>query len=222
MATHGHGHLSRPIPVQHWTGLEGLAPLNQVQIVPVDQVCPISCAICLGAANRSFQMSMSQPMYGVVMVFERPVRLQGGLKGCFCCCLGQNMEIEGPPGRRIASISEDCNIWGTSLTIRDAKGVAALKVIGPTLPPYICCTNEAVFQVLTMAGTSVGVIRTNGRAIVSFPVNLDVYLKGCLIACSVLISYMFSKETCTFDFFCWCYYMLAPGAVSNYLDEHDT
>ncbi|XP_064487402.1 phospholipid scramblase 4-like [Ornithodoros turicata] len=133
-------------------------------------------------------MSMSHP-YGLVMVFHRPVRLQSGLKGCFCCCLAQEMEIEGPPGRRIAFISEDCSIWGTSLTIRDARGTAALKLIGPALPDYFNYRNVTVFKVQTMAGTTVAEIRTNGVATVFFPISLDVYIKGCLIASSILIPY---------------------------------
>ncbi|XP_064487397.1 phospholipid scramblase 4-like isoform X2 [Ornithodoros turicata] len=135
-------------------------------------------------------MSMSH-QYGLVMVFHRPVRLQSGLKGCFCCCLGQEMEIESPPGRRIAFISEDCSTWGTSLTIRDARGTAALKLIGPALPDYLGSRNVTIFEVQTMAGSTVAEIRTNGLATVCFPINLDVYIKGCLIASSILIAYCF-------------------------------
>ncbi|XP_064454686.1 phospholipid scramblase 1-like [Ornithodoros turicata] len=136
---------------------------------------------------------MCQMDGAVVMVFQRLLRLQGGVKGCFCCCLGQEMKIGVPVRREIASISEDWTIWDTSLTIYDAKGRPILKVIGPTLPSYWSgVISTEVFKVKTLAGTVVGEIWAEQQILrVTFPVNLDVHIKGCLIGCTILVAFMF-------------------------------
>ncbi|XP_064472493.1 phospholipid scramblase 2-like isoform X2 [Ornithodoros turicata] len=208
------------------TGLESLAPLNVVTIIPVRHaMLPLSSALvrkprfivkdywkhdlfrlnvvnisscdhCFGSANRPFTMSMSQ-QDGCVMAFHRPLRLQSGIKGCFCGCLGQEMEIEAPPGRRIAFISEDFSMWGTSFTITDARGNAMFKVLGPVLSTS--CLSKAspdILQVTTMGGFPVGEIWIGEQITVSFLVNLDVQLKGCLIACGMLAVFMFDRDWC--------------------------
>ncbi|XP_064468810.1 phospholipid scramblase 1-like isoform X2 [Ornithodoros turicata] len=191
--------------------LECLAQLNEVSLYEMPKGSP--CALIIqgptnnnlfylqivsgsvsrlvfGDANGSFTMLMSQISGQVMAAFHRPLRLQSGCKGCFCSCLGQEMTIEAPPGTRVGSISEDCSTWGTTMTIRDTSGQGALKINGPALPPYCTCLiNQAVFQVKSMAGTPVGEIWTDGNkcAGVSFPMDLNVDLKGCLIGCTILI-----------------------------------
>ncbi|XP_064459849.1 phospholipid scramblase 1-like isoform X1 [Ornithodoros turicata] len=169
--------------------------------------CAGCCRSCVfGPVSASFTAYMKQSNIVdslPVMSFERPLRLQSGLKGFFCCCLGQEMNIEAPPGRRIASISEDYNILGTSLTIYDAKGKPILKVLGPTLPPYSpCAMRLSIFKVQTMTGTLVGEIRLAGSKeeliSLSFPVNLDVHIKGSLIGCAILAAFMFRLEGFTY------------------------
>ncbi|XP_064459291.1 phospholipid scramblase 3-like [Ornithodoros turicata] len=141
----------------------------------------------------------------LAMVFRRPMRLQSGVKGCCCGCLGQEMQVETPDGTTIASIVEDNTTWGTSLTIRDASGMPILKVIGPALPPYCCCNccckccyALATFKVKSMAGTPLGEIKTDGYHYVdlSFPTDLDVHLKSTLIGCGFLIWCMFHPDGC--------------------------
>ncbi|XP_064454687.1 phospholipid scramblase 1-like [Ornithodoros turicata] len=153
---------------------------------------------CFGLASTSFTASMCQMDGAVVMVFQRLLRLQGGVKGCFCCCLGQEMTIGVPVRREIASISEDWTIWDTSLTIYDAKGIPMLKVTGPTLPSYWSgVISTEVFKVKTVAGTVVGEIWAEHDIIrVTFPVNLDVHIKGCLIGCAILVAFMFDFRGC--------------------------
>ncbi|XP_064454685.1 phospholipid scramblase 1-like [Ornithodoros turicata] len=148
---------------------------------------------CFGLASSSFTALLCQMDGTTTMSFQRLLRLQSGVKGCFCCCLGQEMTIEAPIGREIASISEDWTILGTSLTIYDVKGKPVLKVVGPILPSYwYGIFSTEVFQVKTMAGTVVGEIRSSGKVIsVSFPINLDVHIKGCLIGCAILVAFMF-------------------------------
>ncbi|XP_064461343.1 phospholipid scramblase 1-like isoform X2 [Ornithodoros turicata] len=158
-----------------------------------------TCGFIFGPASECFTAYMTQMDNVVVMCFERPLRLQSGLKGFFCCCLGQELRIDAPPGARIANISEDCNMWGTCLTIYDGKGTPALKVLGPTLPPYVTIhssTPPTVLKVQTMAGSVIGEIRIEESISVYFPVNLDVYIKGCLIGCATLVAFMFRMEGC--------------------------
>ncbi|XP_064461344.1 uncharacterized protein LOC135371210 isoform X3 [Ornithodoros turicata] len=89
-----------------------------------------TCGFIFGPASECFTAYMTQMDNVVVMCFERPLRLQSGLKGFFCCCLG---------------------------------------------------------QVQTMAGSVIGEIRIEESISVYFPVNLDVYIKGCLIGCATLV-----------------------------------
>ncbi|XP_064454689.1 uncharacterized protein LOC135365976 [Ornithodoros turicata] len=44
---------------------------------------------CFGLASSSFTAFLCQMNGTSVMSFQRLLRLQGGVKGCFCCCLGQ-------------------------------------------------------------------------------------------------------------------------------------
>ncbi|XP_064464717.1 phospholipid scramblase 2-like [Ornithodoros turicata] len=153
-------------------------------------------------ASGSFFAYMVNMSGVVVMSFERLLRLQGGVKGCFCCCLGQEMRIEAPLGRQIAYITEDWTLCGTSLTIYDAMGTRVFKVIGPTFPPYFKGTDSpVVFQVKTKAGNTMGEIRVAKSISVSFPVDLDVYIKGCLIGCAILVALMFDMRGCALN--CW-------------------
>ncbi|XP_064455287.1 phospholipid scramblase 1-like isoform X2 [Ornithodoros turicata] len=158
---------------------------------------------CFGLSSSSFTAYLCQMDGTVVMSFQRLLRLQGGVKGCFCCCLGQEMTIQAHLGREIASISEDWTILGTSLTIYDVKGKPILKIIGAILPSYWSGLFTAeVFQVQTMAGTVVGEIRASlvDKVIsVSFPINLDVHIKGCLIGCAILVAFMFDFRGCAFN-----------------------
>ncbi|XP_064459617.1 uncharacterized protein LOC135369941 isoform X2 [Ornithodoros turicata] len=189
--------LQRPGLVAQRVGLESLAQVNQATVVLVDvtprkkffvqgsssnflfylQEVFMPCSDCYGTANRPFTMYMLSADGLEVMVFRRLLRLQSGLRGCFCGCLGQEMDIEDPSCRRIATVAEDFTFWGTSFTIGDARGRETLKV-------------------KTMGGTSVGGIWIEGQISISFPSNLDIHLKGCLIGCAILIWYMFDPEGC--------------------------
>ncbi|XP_064459850.1 uncharacterized protein LOC135370088 isoform X2 [Ornithodoros turicata] len=111
--------------------------------------CAGCCRSCVfGPVSASFTAYMKQSNIVdslPVMSFERPLRLQSGLKGFFCCCLG---------------------------------------------------------QVQTMTGTLVGEIRLAGSKeeliSLSFPVNLDVHIKGSLIGCAILAAFMFRLEGFTY------------------------
>ncbi|XP_064459405.1 uncharacterized protein LOC135369803 [Ornithodoros turicata] len=111
--------------------------------------CCCNCVYGPGSAPFMAYMKQSNNVDGVLLMsFERPLRLQSGLKGLFCCCLG---------------------------------------------------------QVYTMAGTLVGEIICEGTyrsdigkcMSVSFPIDLDVLIKGSVIGCAVLVAFMFRQEGCT-------------------------
>ncbi|XP_064454604.1 phospholipid scramblase 1-like [Ornithodoros turicata] len=156
---------------------------------------------CFSLASGSFIAYMVNMSGVVVMSFERLLRLQSGFKGCFCCCLRQEMRFEAPLGRRIAYITEDWTQCGTSLTMYDALGRRVFKIIGPTFPPYFMGSDTPVmFQVKTKAGNIMSEIRVATTISVSFPVDLDVYIKGCLIGCAILVAFMFNKRGCAFNF----------------------
>ncbi|XP_064460207.1 phospholipid scramblase 2-like isoform X2 [Ornithodoros turicata] len=209
---------SEPRMIQRQTDLNDLTQAKEVKIILVEErsawrfivqdsrnndlfTVYKACHKCeeglIGLSSASFTACMKRMDSVVVMKFERPLRLQSGLKGYFCCCLGQEMEIEAPPGRRISSISEDYNILGTSLTIYDAKGKAALKILGSTSPPFLCLAKfPTVLKVQTLPGTVVGEIRIEEFITISFHPNLDVYIKGCLIGCAILVRFMFYVDGC--------------------------
>ncbi|XP_064459618.1 phospholipid scramblase 3-like isoform X3 [Ornithodoros turicata] len=185
--------LQRPGLVAQRVGLESLAQVNQATVVLVD-VTPRKKFFVQGSSSNFLFYLQEDGLE--VMVFRRLLRLQSGLRGCFCGCLGQEMDIEDPSCRRIATVAEDFTFWGTSFTIGDARGRETLKVVGPPLLPYCRNKTRAVFQVKTMGGTSVGGIWIEGQISISFPSNLDIHLKGCLIGCAILIWYMFDPEGC--------------------------
>ncbi|XP_064460604.1 uncharacterized protein LOC135370720 isoform X5 [Ornithodoros turicata] len=58
-------------------------------------LCP-TCVFGPGSAPFTAYMKQSDRLNRLpMMVFERPLRLQSGLKGLFCCCLGQVQTMTG-------------------------------------------------------------------------------------------------------------------------------
>ncbi|XP_064460601.1 uncharacterized protein LOC135370720 isoform X2 [Ornithodoros turicata] len=146
-------------------------------------LCP-TCVFGPGSAPFTAYMKQSDRLNRLpMMVFERPLRLQSGLKGLFCCCLGQEMKIDAPLEEELPLFQKIIMCWVPPSPFMTPKESPALKVIGPTLPQYCpCATRPSILKVQTMTGTLVGEIIIEGKRAdcisISFPENLDILIKG--------------------------------------------
>lgn len=162
------------------------------------------CARCCCPANRCFEMHVLDIQSTEVMKFIRPLRCTSC--PCWCCCL-QQVEVQAPPGNTIGFVIEDWTLCCPAYSICDRTAKPVIRVQGPfcTQSCVFCC--DVKFKIVTLKGNEIGVISKQWSGLikeaftdadnfgVSFPVDLDVHVKACLIACTVLIDYMFFEQT---------------------------
>ncbi|XP_064462291.1 phospholipid scramblase 2-like [Ornithodoros turicata] len=162
--------------------------------------------------SRSLEMHIYDFQDRYVMRFIRPYRWQSNFRGCFCCCFLQELEVQAPPDNTIGFVFEECSLCRTSFSICDRTGVQVMRVQGPCFTQSCSCCPTVTFQVLTLGNNRIGTVAKEPAThkkktavyadmiSVSFPHDLDVHAKACLIACAMLIDYMFFEEDC-----CTCY-----------------
>ncbi|XP_064489784.1 phospholipid scramblase 2-like [Ornithodoros turicata] len=164
--------------------------------------------------SRSLEMHAFDVKGRVAMRFVRPYRWQSTYRGCFCCCLIQEIEVQAPPGRTVGFVYEECSLYKSSFSICDRKGIPTMRVIGPCFTQSWACCPDVKFQVYTLGNKRLGAITKQGAGAgqekfveawgfsIAFPVELDVHAKTCLIACAMLIDYMFFEENELWTCFC--------------------
>ncbi|XP_064460602.1 uncharacterized protein LOC135370720 isoform X3 [Ornithodoros turicata] len=134
-------------------------------------LCP-TCVFGPGSAPFTAYMKQSDRLNRLpMMVFERPLRLQSGLKGLFCCCLGQEMKIDAPLEEELPLFQKIIMCWVPPSPFMTPKESPALKVIGPTLPQYCPCATrpsilKALFQLLsfTISTLAVSILASGSSA----------------------------------------------------------
>ncbi|XP_064468734.1 phospholipid scramblase 2-like [Ornithodoros turicata] len=152
--------------------------------------------------NRCFQMFVVDTQGRVVIRLVRPLRCQSTLIGC-CCCLLQEMQVEAPPDELIGSVYEECSACQPAFRIYDTSGNLVLRVLGPRITASCPWQMDVRYQILTLNGSEIGVISKVWGGLLkemftdadtfslTFPFDLDVRIKACLLGCAILIDYMF-------------------------------
>ncbi|EEC10403.1 phospholipid scramblase 1, putative, partial [Ixodes scapularis] len=119
------------------------------------------------------------------------------------------IEVQAPPGTTIGHVNQNWSVCFPTFTVCSGTGSALVKVKGPFCTESFPCCCEVKFRVTTMAGNEIGVIAKQWSGIVkeyftdadnfgvSFPLDMDVYCKAALLACTMLIDYMFFESTPT-------------------------
>lgn len=153
---------------------------------------------------RSFEMRVVDNMNQDIMLIKRPLRCTGS---CWCCeCMRQYMEVECPPGEPIGYIKADCSCCFPSFSILTSDMQQVLKVKAPC-GGYGCinCCNPK-YKVEDLQGVEVGVIQKKWSGLakelftqadnfgITFPMDLDVKVKGTLLAALFMIDFIYFEE----------------------------
>ncbi|XP_064481298.1 phospholipid scramblase 2-like isoform X2 [Ornithodoros turicata] len=163
---------------------------------------PWCMMLCPG--NRQFDMTGIREGQ-TVMKFRRPFRWESGCCGCCCCCCLQEMIVEAPEGQVVGYVQEDCSAVGAVFSILDANGVPVFKVQGLcTCCISPCCPEGSYFviyvpdtvQILGWIHFGNCPIKQSRMQVVlmKYPKDLDVGMKATVIACAMLIKYIFYDE----------------------------
>merc|ERR1711892_164863 len=155
---------------------------------------------CCGPA-RPFDMNICDNQGMEVIHLTRPLRCQ---TCCFPCCL-QEMEVSSPPGTIIGTIEQQWTMIYPKFVIKDQTGNPVLKIEGPLCP--ISCCGDVDFKVVSVqTGSEVGLITKQWSGIakeaftdadnfgISFPLDLDVKVKGTLLGALFLIDFMYFEQ----------------------------
>ena len=138
--------------------------------------------------NRAFILHLVDNFGREVAILRRPN----------VCCSGQSGTIETPIGFQAGQIQQDCGCCGCNLTIFDAAGIPAFKIIGPCCKCY-CPPGE--FPIMAVGGSQIGTIMklfTNmaqemytdaDNYSVTFPLSLHPSLKAILICAAFIIDF---------------------------------
>lgn len=162
------------------------------------------CGKYCAGSSRCFVMDVLDHKGSAVMRFVRPLRCTSC---CWLCCL-QVMEVQAPPGTLIGYAHQLWSICFPSFGIYDEHKNKALSIVGPCCTSSLPCCCNVEFQVRSTNGVAVGKITKQWSGLVkeaftdadtfgvSFPLDLNINMKACLIAATMLIDYMFYEETC--------------------------
>lgn len=162
------------------------------------------CRRWLCCTRRCFEMSVLDYRNVEVMRFVRPLRSDF----CFCFCCLQYIEVQAPPSVTIAYLYQDWSPLFPSYTVYDRQLNPMISVSGPFCTQTFFYCLEAKFEVRTLGGALIGNItrQVSGSSrnlyldadvfSLNFPIDLDVHVKAALLACTMLIDFMFFENTC--------------------------
>ncbi|XP_064487350.1 phospholipid scramblase 1-like isoform X2 [Ornithodoros turicata] len=184
-------------------GLEYLCLLDQVlvhqkiELLEVSECCARNCF----KMTRCFDMFMLDFAHNLLMYLVRPMRYS---QSCCCCCL-QTMEVQIPAGVVAGYLHQIWTPWSPCIAVCNAQGKATLWVDGPCITTD-CCFQDVVYRVKTKDDTQIGLIIRQYPGVlrdvftdadnfsVTFPVDLEVTHKAMLIACTILLDYMYYED----------------------------
>ncbi|XP_064489281.1 phospholipid scramblase 1-like isoform X2 [Ornithodoros turicata] len=153
---------------------------------------------CCGS-SRCFQMHVFDISNREVMRFIRPLRCTSCI---WFCCL-QKVEVQAPPGVTIGFVNQNWSVIYPWFNVCDQSGKPLLHILGPCCTMSCPCCCEVRFKITTMTGEEVGQICKQWAGLakeaftnadnygISFPMDMDVHVKACLLGCAMLIDYMF-------------------------------
>lgn len=162
------------------------------------------CKRWLCCTRRCFEMKVMDYRNVEVMRFIRPLR--SDFCCCFCCL--QYIEVQAPPSVTIAYLYQDWSPFFPSYTVYDRQCNPMISVAGPFCTQTFFYCLETKFEVRTLGGILIGMITrqlpAHGRNLyldadcfkLTFPLDLDVHVKAALLACTMLIDFMFFETTC--------------------------
>ena len=112
----------------------------------IDNDC---CTLNYCGANRPFEMRIVDNTGREVMHLSRPWR-PWNAPLCVCACLGQQVEVQAPPGVPIGLVRQRCTICTPCFNVYDQNDRVQLRIDGPCCRSNCC--GDVVFQVNTKDG----------------------------------------------------------------------
>lgn len=156
--------------------------------------------MCCGPC-RAFQMKIMDNTGNEVMHVHRPLRCDS----CWCPCCLQKLEVSAPPGNLIGTVEQEWSVLFPRYRICNVSGDTMLRVRGP-LCTWSCC-GDVEFQITSADKEhQVGRLTKQWTGLVketftdadnfgvTFPLDLDVNVKACLLALTFLIDFMFFEK----------------------------
>jgi len=130
---------------------------------------------------------------------------------CWCAnaaCCSLNIQVESPPGTPIGSINQMQSCWKPNYDVCDANGSSVFQIKGPCcVCSGPCCTCDIPFEVMSSNGdVPVGAITKQWSGLgkelftdatnfsLTFPKDLEVKMKGVLLAATFLIDIIFFER----------------------------
>lgn len=166
--------------------------------VEKNDCCTLNCCGPL----RPFEMNIMDSTQREVLHISRPLRCDS----CWFPCFLQQLEVMAPPGNTIGYVVQEWSILEPKFRIENAAGDCVLRIKGP-LCTYSICGSDVEFQVLTPDGSNqVGAIRKQWSGVIrealtdadhfgiTFPMDLDIGIKGVLLGACFLIDFMFFEK----------------------------
>lgn len=151
---------------------------------------------------RPFEMRILDNMQREVIHLNRPLRCSS----CFFPCCLQEIEVQSPPGTVIGYCVQNWSICFPRFEIQNAAREAVLRIEGPFCQCNIC--GDVEFTLLSVDGQNeVGKVSKQWSGLakeaftdadnfgITFPMDLDVKIKGVILGACFLIDFMFFEET---------------------------
>jgi len=160
--------------------------------------CWLRCCCC--NKTRPFTFTIDD-FDGNEIYLDRSLRCNT----CFCPCCMNKVRVSMRNGLTIGYVKQRWSLCRSSFNITDGDGTPVLRITGP-LWTSSCCCGSVNFKIKDMSGKKLGKISKQWGGImkeaftdadtyaISFPADLDVKIKGVLIAAAILIDFMFFEN----------------------------
>lgn len=160
--------------------------------------------------QRGFMMHIVNNMNQEVLRVVRPFQCCAGCCWCADSCdhCALTISVETPGGEQLGHVRQRGSKWKPHFDILDANFEPVLKIWGPCCRcQTICCMEDVDFTLLTYdESQQIGKISKQWAGItrewftkadnfgITFPLDLDVKVKGTLLAALFLIDFMFFEH----------------------------
>jgi len=154
-------------------------------------------------AHRGFAVHVADNMGNEVMRATREFKCCAGCCWFACSdCCAYEMVVEAPIGTVIGYVRQSCSVWKPRFSVMDENHEEILKLTGPfCICECPCC--DVDFNVITLDGENIGAVSKQWSGLIkemftesdnfgiTFPMDLDVKVKGTLLAAVFLIDMMY-------------------------------
>ncbi|XP_038078973.1 phospholipid scramblase 1-like [Patiria miniata] len=163
---------------------------------------------CCGG-KRGFMMHITDNSNQEVLRLNREFKCCGGCCWCANCdCVAADISVEAPAGNVIGYVRQSQSWWYPNYDILNVAKEKVLKIKGPFwFCQNVCCTDDIDFNVMSPdLSTEMGKLSKQWGGIIkehytnadnfaiSFPMDLTVEMKACLLGAVFLVDFMYFEK----------------------------